>query len=207
METEGGFPGGRRAAGADGRRADAESTPRKKEVRDEKREVAPRGDGACRESISRRRWQVAAGPRRGALSSPTALSITTQLKFPPWLRAGTHGPLRSKAYLGKQGVQHVEDMWWKPRVMLHTDRRRRHSGSLRPLPRPRDVSDHRFSWPHHCHLADALHRPTRRRAKYLNSPETPLFHKGSDLSTTARWRGRRSTVTALRWSSSRAMSM
>ena len=58
-------------------------------------------------------------------------------------------------------------------------RRRRHPGALRPLPRPGDVSDQRSARPRH-----RLRRPRARKdapAKYLNSPETPLFHKGATL--------------------------
>ncbi len=60
------------------------------------------------------------------------------------------------------------------------DRRRRHSGAVRPLPRPRDVSDHRFARRVSSPSAAARSTPDAP-AKYLNSPETPLFHKGATL--------------------------
>ena len=57
--------------------------------------------------------------------------------------------------------------------------RRGHSGALRSLPRPRDVSDRRSA-----RRVDRVRRARARKgvpAKYLNSPETPLFHKGATL--------------------------
>ena len=49
---------------------------------------------------------------------------------------------------------------------------------LRPLPRSADVPDPRLPRAHAC-----LRRPRDREGepKYLNSPETPLFHKGREL--------------------------
>ena len=58
--------------------------------------------------------------------------------------------------------------------------RRRHPGAVRPLPRPRDVPDHATSRGRVIAFGGrALEKDVP--AKYLNSPETPLFHKGATL--------------------------
>jgi len=55
------------------------------------------------------------------------------------------------------------------------------------LPRPRDVSDHGPPRPRHRVRRRALEKDVP--AKYLNSPETPLFHKAT-ISTTSPPRAR-----------------
>ena len=55
--------------------------------------------------------------------------------------------------------------------------RRRHSGAIRSLPRSSHVPDRRFRGGSVGFGGRAL--ATDAPAKYLNSPETPLFHKGS----------------------------
>ena len=76
-----------------------------------------------------------------------AISPATQLQF----RLGYAPPDRFalKEYLGAQGIP-VEDMVEAGLL----DRRRRYPGALRSLPRPRDVSDHRFARP-----GDRVRRP------------------------------------------------
>ena len=59
------------------------------------------------------------------------------------------------------------------------DPRRGHRRALRPVPEPRDVPD-----PRPRRQGRGVRRPRARpgaKAKYLNSPETELFHKGSLL--------------------------
>ena len=130
-----------RAARADGRRAAAEVSPRR-------RRRATRSARPCttswslRRNSSRRRSPGAAAPRRAAISPTAALDAATQLKFRLGYAPGERFAL--KEHLGGQGVS-VEDMVEAGLLIAG----RRHPGALRPLPRPRDVSDHRLPRPHH----------------------------------------------------------
>ena len=101
-----------------------------------------------------------------------AITPATQLQF----RLGYAPPDRFalKEHLGAQGIS-TEDMVEAGLLVA----RRRHSGPLRPLPRPRDVSDHRCKGRVIAFGGRALEKDVP--AKYLNSPETPLFHKGDNL--------------------------
>ena len=142
MLTEGvHVPRSRRAAGADGRRAAAEISPRRK--RRATRSARPcTTSWSLRRNSSRRRWPGARGAKARGYLADRSLDAGDAIEIPPGLRAGralcAEGASRRA---GRQRRGHGRD---RP-----ADRRRRHPGALRPLPRPRDVSDHRFPRPHH----------------------------------------------------------
>ena len=92
---------------------------------------------------------------RGYLAD-RAISPATQLQFRLGYAPGERFAL--KEHLGAQGIP-VEDMVEAGLA----DRRRRHSGALRSLPRPRDVSDHRFARPRHRVRRPRAGKRRRRR--------------------------------------------
>ena len=134
------------------------SRPRRRPRREHRRDAARRRSNSRRNS-SRRRSPPAPAPRRAAISPTAALEPATQLKF----RIG-YAPAERfalKEHLGGQGVP-VEDMI----EAGPAGRRRRHPGALRPLPRPRDVSDHRPARPRH-----RLRRPRARQGRAGEIPQ------------------------------------
>ena len=172
MQTDGvGFPGSRRAAGADGRHAAAESLARGRGAR---RRTARRCTTSWnwRRNSSRQRLPRALAPRRAAIS-PTAASMpATQLKFR--LGYATNERFALKEHLGSQGIP-VEDMVEAGLLISGDD-----------IPVPFDRFRDRVMFP----ITDMRGRVIAfggralekdAPAKYLNSPETPLFHKGATL--------------------------
>ena len=172
METEGvAFPGGGRAARADGRRADAEVRQGGRGARREAQDAARR-HGARGEILRGDAWPGAAAPRRAAISPIAASSPATQLKFRLGYAPGERFAL--KEHLGGQGIS-VEDMVETGLLIAGDD-----------IPVPYDRFRDRVMFP----ITDFRGRiiafggralATDAPAKYLNSPETPLFHKGSNL--------------------------
>ena len=154
---------------------------KEEEARDEKRKTLHDVDGACGEILRGDAGRRAAAPRRAAISPTAALEAATQLKF----RLG-YAPAERfalKEHLGAQGVP-VEDMVEAGLLIA----RRRHSGALRSLPRPRDVSDHRLPRPHH-----RLRRPRavdRTRRRNISTRRRRRSFTRARTSTTARPRAR-----------------
>ena len=145
---------------------------REEEAREQQRARPSTRSSSLPRSSSRRRWRPATAPRRAAIS-PTAASIRRpQLKF----RLG-YAPAERfalKEHLGSQGIP-VEDMIEAGMLVAGDE-----------IPVPYDRFRDRVMFP----IADlrgrviafggrALEKDVP--AKYLNSPETPLFHKGANL--------------------------
>ena len=118
------------------------------------------------------RWPRATAPRRAAISATAAITPATQLQF----RLGYAPPDRFalKEHLGAQGIS-TEDMVEAGLLVGGDD-----------IPVPYDRFRDRVMFP----ITDARGRVIAFGgralekdvpAKYLNSPETPLFHKGDNL--------------------------
>ena len=106
-----------------------------------------------RRNSSRRRSRRARGAKARGYLADRGIEPATQLKF----RLG-YAPAERfalKEHLGKAG--HLDRGHGRGRA---AGRRRRHPGALRPLPRPRDVSDHRSARPR-----DRLRRPRAREGR------------------------------------------
>ncbi len=113
------------------------------------------------------------GRRQGArLSRRPQPRCGDAIEIPAGLCAGR--AVRVEGASGRTGRQRRGHGGNRP-----SDRRGRHSGALRPLPRPGDVSDHDFA-AGSSPSAAARCRRTRRRNISIRR-ETPLFHKGSNL--------------------------
>ena len=133
-----------------------------------------------------------AGRREGArLSARPRPDAGDAAVVPPWLRA--RQPQRAEGVSGRQGRAQG-----RHRGLRAGRPRRRHPGFLRLVPRPHHVSDPGFggriiAFGGRALAPDAL-------AKYMNSPDTELFHKGNVLYNFARARkamGRDGTVIAV----------
>ena len=116
--------------------------------------------------------------------------------LPPGLRAQRAGP-RCKEHLAKAGFT-AEEMIASGMLIA----RRRHPRRLRPLPPPRHVSRSPTCKGRVIAFGGRALDPDAP-AKYLNSPETPLFHKGDVLFNAAQ-RARPPPTTRTRSSSSKA---
>ena len=171
MMTEGvGFPEAVERLADHGRHADAESVARGRGAR-AATQVALRGGRTCRE-VFRETLQARAGAKARGYLADRGLDPQTQVRF----RIGYAPPDRFalKEYLGQQGVP-VEDMIETGLLIAGDD-----------IPVPYDRFRDRVMFP----IADWRSRliafggralSPDAQAKYLNSPETTLFHKGSIL--------------------------
>ncbi len=173
METEGvDVPRSGRAAGAAWPACRCRSSPRKKKR-------ATRSARRCttswslRRNSSRRRWPARAGAKARGYLADRALDAATQLKF----RIG-YAParaLRAEGASRRAGRVGAEDMVEAGLLIAGDD-----------IPVPYDRFRDRVMFP----ITDLRGRiiafggralDQDAPAKYLNSPETPLFHKGSNL--------------------------
>ena len=152
----------------------------------------PRRNGASSERASltdvmemataffQERLQSAAGAKARAYLRDRGLTSATQQAFRLGYAPDSRNAL--KEFLAGKGVAQGAD------GSLRAGRpRRRHSGLLRPLPRPHHVPDPGFARAVSSPSAGGRCRPDAP-AKYLNSPETELFHKGNVLYNFARAR-------------------
>ena len=125
-----------------------------------------------RRNSSRRRWPARSGAKARGYLADRSLDAATQLKFRLGYAPGERFAL--KEHLGGQGVS-VEDMVETGLLIAGDD-----------IPVPYDRFRDRVMFP----ITDFRGRiiafggralSADAPAKYLNSPETPLFHKGSNL--------------------------
>ena len=178
------LPGSGRAPRRSGRRAAAGVSP-EAEAREERRKTLHDVVELAAKFFERRLAARGGARGRGYLAD-RGLDLGDAAQIPPRLCAG--------GAICAQGASRRGENPGRGHDRSRPDRRRREiSGAVRSLPRPRHVPDQRLARPGRSRSAAARWKK-KVSAKYLNSPETPLFHKGATLYNIAARRARRRTT-------------